>query len=56
VYRFNLGTRRFETIPLPSRGALVRHMDIDPRTGDVWVAYGASPGQIPATVARVQSR
>ena len=43
----------FETFPLPSRGALVRHLAVDPNSGAVWLAYGASPG-IPARVARVR--
>jgi streptogramin lyase len=56
VYRFDRAARTFETIPLPSRGALVRHLDVDARTGDLWVAYGASPGTIPAKVARIRAR
>jgi streptogramin lyase len=52
VFRFDVRTRRFTYIPLPSPGALVRHLTINPRTGDVWLAYGASPG-IPARIARV---
>lgn len=55
VYRFDPVSARFTTITLPSRGALVRHLAIDPRTNDVWVAYGASPG-IAARIARISSR
>ncbi|HYD54289.1 MAG TPA: hypothetical protein VEA99_16760 [Gemmatimonadaceae bacterium] len=55
VYRFEIATAQFTTVALPSRGALVRHLAIDPRTGDVWVAYGASPG-IPARIARISRR
>jgi hypothetical protein len=40
-------------VPLPSRGALVRHAAIDPRMRDVGVACGGSPG-IAARVARVR--
>ena len=40
------------TIPLPTRGALVRQIAIDGRTGALWVAYGASPG-IPPKIARL---
>ena len=29
---------------------------IDPKTRDLWIAYGASPGRIPAKVARLQVR
>jgi len=48
-------TCRFAVYPLPSRGALIRHIAIDPRTHDVWLAYGASPG-IPARIARLSLR
>jgi virginiamycin B lyase len=46
------GGGAWEVYPLPTRGALVRHLAIDPRTRDVWVAYGASPGPA-ARVARL---
>lgn len=39
---------------MPSRGALVRHLSIDPKTHDLWLAYGASPGRIAARVARLR--
>ena len=55
AYMYDLKTRRFATFSLPTTGALVRHMSIDARTGDVWLAYGASPG-IPARVARLTAR
>jgi streptogramin lyase len=55
VYAFDIATAQFTTVELPSRGALVRHLAIDPRTHDVWVAYGASPG-IPARIARISRR
>lgn len=42
----------WEIYPLPTRGALVRHLAIDPRTRDVWLAYGAAPGPA-ARVARL---
>ena len=51
---FDPGTGRFTSYPLPSRGALVRHLAIDPRTHEVWVAYGASPGPLGARIARVR--
>lgn len=53
VLVFNPATERFTTIHLPIRGAMIRHMAIDPKTRDVWLAYGASPG-IAARVARVR--
>jgi streptogramin lyase len=53
VFRFDPRTAQFTTYDLPTRGALVRHLDIDPRTGAVWAAYGASPG-VPARVARIE--
>jgi virginiamycin B lyase len=54
VYRFDTRSAHFTTVELPSRGAMVRHLAIDPRTRDVWVAYGASPG-IPARIARISA-
>jgi virginiamycin B lyase len=56
IYSYDPVANRFTTYPLPSRGALVRHLAIDPRTRDLWIAYGASPGRIPATIARLQVR
>jgi streptogramin lyase len=53
VLSFEPRTRRFVVYELPTSGALVRHIAIDPRTRDVWLAYGASPG-IPARVARLR--
>ena len=53
VYRFDPATGRFEVYPLPSRGAVIRHMVPDPRNADLWLAYGASPG-IPARIARLR--
>lgn len=53
VFAYHPDTRRFDTYPLPSRGAMVRHMAFDPRNGDVWLAYGESPGKEPARIARL---
>lgn len=53
AFRFDPATGEFTTYPLPSRGALVRHMDIDEATGEVWLAYGASPGSA-ARIARIR--
>jgi streptogramin lyase len=55
VLSFDPRTNLFAVYELPSRGALVRHLAIDPRTHGVWVACGASPG-IPARVARITAR
>jgi len=52
VYRFDPKTARFTTYPL-ARGAVIRHLVFDPRTNDVWLAFGGSPG-IPARVARLR--
>jgi virginiamycin B lyase len=52
LFRYDPATGRFETIRLPTRGAVVRHMAIDRRNGDVWLAYGESPGKVPARIAR----
>jgi streptogramin lyase len=53
VYAFDIGSGRWTAYPLPTRGAVIRHMVIDPRNGDVWLAYGGSPG-IPARIARLR--
>jgi virginiamycin B lyase len=53
VYAFDTRSRRFTVYPLPTRGAVIRHMIVDPRNGDLWLAYGASPG-IPARIARLR--
>jgi streptogramin lyase len=50
---FDPAREKFTVYPLPSTGALVRHIDVDPRTGDVWAAYGASPG-IEPRIARLR--
>ena len=52
--RLRSRTRGFTKYPLPTRGALVRHIAIGP-DGSVWAAYGASPG-IPNRIARLQVR
>jgi virginiamycin B lyase len=53
VYAFDTRSRQFRVYPLPTRGAVIRHMVVDPRNGDLWLAYGASPG-IPARIARLR--
>ncbi len=53
VYSFDPAAGAFTAYPLPTRGALVRHIDVDEQTGDLWAAYGASPG-IPGKVLRIQ--
>ena len=53
LFRYDPATGTFETFRLPSQNAMVRHMAFDPRNGDLWLAYGASPGPA-AKVARVQ--
>ncbi|HEU4830365.1 MAG TPA: hypothetical protein VFT04_14320 [Gemmatimonadales bacterium] len=52
LFRYDPETSGFESIPLPTRGAMVRHLAIDRRNGDVWLAYGESPGKAPARIAR----
>lgn len=52
LFRYDPVTERVETIPLPTRGAVVRHLAIDQRNGDVWLAYGESPGKAAARIAR----
>jgi streptogramin lyase len=47
VARLDPATRAFELVPLPSRAPLVRHLAVDPRTGDVWGAASAFPPRGP---------
>ncbi len=56
VFRFDPRTLAFTAYRLPSAGALVRHLAVDPASGDVWLAYGASPGRISARIARLRAR
>lgn len=53
VYAFDARTERWRVYPLPTPGAVIRHLVIDPRNGDVWLAFGGSPG-IPARIARLR--
>ena len=53
VLAFDPSSEVFTAYPLPTRGALIRHIDVDERDGSVWVAYGASPG-IPGKILRIQ--
>jgi len=53
VYAFDIPSGTFTVYPLPSRGAVIRHLVIDPRNRDVWLAYGGSPG-IAARIARLR--
>lgn len=55
AFRYDPSTKRFTTYWLPSTGALVRHLTIDEKSGDVWLAYGASPGTMPSRVARIRA-
>jgi streptogramin lyase len=52
LFRYDPAAESFEAIPLPTHGAVVRHIAIDARNGDVWMAYGESPGKAPARIAR----
>jgi streptogramin lyase len=54
VLRFDPRTSSFDVFPLPTRGATVRHMVIDPASDAVWLAYGASPAVHPARIARLE--
>lgn len=53
VFYFSPADRTFRAYQLPDAGAIIRHMTIAPRSGDVWLAYGASPG-IAARVVRLR--
>lgn len=44
VLEFDPATSHFTTYQLPTHGALVRHLAIDPHTRDLWIAYGHRQG------------
>lgn len=48
--RFLPRERRFVLIPMPSRVAMMRHLDFDRETGAVWTTYSSSPGVHPRVV------
>jgi streptogramin lyase len=54
VFRYDPRTETFASVPLPTRGVTVRHLVVDDRSHDVWLAYGASPAIHPARVARIR--
>ena len=47
VARFDPVEESFTLVPLPTSGSLIRHLDIDMRTGDVWGATGDFPPRSP---------
>lgn len=51
VAKFDPATSTWTIYPLPSRGSEVRHIAVDPATGDVWVPYAST-----SRVARLQFR
>jgi len=54
VYEFDPVAESFTPYYLPTRGALVRHLAVNERTGEVWVAYGESPGKASSRIARIR--
>ena len=47
VSRFDPAQETFVLVPLPTTGSLIRHLDIDPRTGEVWGVTGDFPPRSP---------
>jgi virginiamycin B lyase len=47
VARFDPAGESFTLVPLPTTGGLIRHLDIDMRTGEVWGATGDFPVRSP---------
>ncbi|MGH7551282.1 MAG: virginiamycin B lyase family protein [Gemmatimonadota bacterium] len=47
VARFDPAKETFTLIPLPTTGSLVRHLDIDERSGEVWGVTGDFPPRSP---------
>jgi streptogramin lyase len=42
VLHFAPATRTFTKYALPDTGAIIRHLTVAPRSGDVWLAYGSA--------------
>lgn len=47
VARFDPAQETFVLVPLPTVGSLIRHLDVDARTGEVWGATGDFPPRSP---------
>ncbi len=47
VARFDPALETFTLVPLPTPGSLIRHLDIDMRTGEVWGVTGDFPPRSP---------
>jgi virginiamycin B lyase len=47
VARFDPSAETFTLVPLPTPGGLIRHLDVDMRTGEVWGATGDFPVRNP---------
>ncbi|MGH7572160.1 MAG: virginiamycin B lyase family protein [Gemmatimonadota bacterium] len=47
VARFDPAAETFTLVPLPTTGSLIRHLDIDSRTGEVWGVTGDFPPRSP---------
>jgi streptogramin lyase len=43
IARFDPATGDMMEFKLPTRNAFIRHMDVDPETGEVWASYSHSP-------------
>ena len=54
IVRFDPTTEAFDMFPVPMKGAIIRHLDVDERTGDVWGSYGAFPSRDRNRVVRLQ--
>jgi virginiamycin B lyase len=54
ILRFDPDTEEFDVFSLPMKGAIIRHLDIDERTGDVWGSYGAYPSRGKNRIVRLQ--
>ena len=50
LLRFDMKTKQVENYPLPTEPAYMRHVQVDPGTGDVWSAYSSLPTAIPKVV------
>ncbi len=50
IASFDIAREEFVEYRFPSHIAFIRHLDIDPGSGQVWGAYAQSPGVHPRIV------
>jgi streptogramin lyase len=54
IYKLDPATGAFAEFPLPRKGAFLRMIDVDPKTGDLWTTYSNLPvGQGPNFIVQL---